>query len=69
LEHLNLAFEPREFPPLILDLLGLPLELGLVFLTFVLPMPLFRRLGFPTSEQKPGRDPHGRLEEFGPFDP
>jgi hypothetical protein len=69
LEHLNLAFESRDAPPLILDLLGLPLELGLLLLTFVLPVPLFRRLGFPASEQKPGRDPHRRLEEFGPFDP
>jgi len=69
LELFDLAFEPRDFPPLVLDLPGLPLEFFLLLLTFVLPVLLLCGLGFPTSEQKTGCDPCGRLEEFGAFDP
>jgi hypothetical protein len=69
LEHLNLAFESRDVPALLFDLLGLPLKFGLLLSTFVLPVPLLRGLRFPTSEQNRGHDPPGRLEEFGPFDP
>lgn len=69
LEVLDLAFEPRDVPPLVRDHFRLAFELCVPRSTFVLPVPFVRGLGLPTPEQKTGHDPHGRLEEFGAFDP
>lgn len=68
-ELLDLTLEVRDFPPLVLDHFRLAYELCLLLLTCGLPGPLDCGLGLPTPQQKPGHDPHGRLEEFGPFDP
>jgi hypothetical protein len=69
LEHFDLALEPRNFPLLVLDQFRLAFEFRALHLTFLLPAPLACGLGLPTSEQKTGHDPCGRLEELGPFDP
>jgi hypothetical protein len=69
LELFDLAFEPRHVPPLVLDHFRLAFELCVLLSPGVLPVPLLCGFCLPTSEQKTGHDPCGRLEEFGAFDP
>ena len=69
LQRFDLAFEPRDVPPLVRDAIRLAFEFRALRLPVLLPVPLLRGFCFPTSEQKTGHDPRGRLEELGPFDP
>jgi hypothetical protein len=69
LELLDLTLEPRDLRPLVLDHFRLAFELGVLLSTFLLPVALARGFCLPTPEQKTGRDPRGRLEQFGAFDP